>query len=81
MGQPVAGRLAKSMHSTIGLEEYVRVRLMRDANGECEVHPVFGKSSMLSTMARADGLLVVPPQSEGLNAGQTVEVVLMQDGA
>jgi molybdopterin biosynthesis enzyme len=36
---------------------------------------------MLSTMARADGLLVVPPQSEGLNAGQTVEVVLMEDGA
>ena len=76
LGQRVAGRLATSMHSTIGLEEYVRVRLVRNAGGECEVHPVFGKSSMLSTMARADGLLVVPPQTEGLSAGQTVEVVL-----
>jgi molybdopterin molybdotransferase len=77
LGQHVAGRLATSMHSTIGLEEYVRVRLVRKADGECEVHPVFGKSSMLSTMARADGLLVVPPQTEGLSAGQTVEVVLI----
>ena len=50
---------------------------MRNAGGDCEVHPVFGKSSMLSTMARADGLLVVPPQTEGLSAGQTVEVVLL----
>jgi molybdopterin biosynthesis enzyme len=65
------------MHSTIGLEEYVRVRLIHNAKGECEVHPVFGKSSMLSTLARADGLLVVPPESEGLSAGQRVEVVLI----
>ena len=77
LGQRVAGRLAASMHSTIGLEEYVRVRLERNAAGEYAVHPVFGKSSMLSTMARADGLLVVPPQREGLSAGETVEVVLL----
>jgi molybdopterin molybdotransferase len=77
LGQRVAGRLATSMHSTIGLEEYVRVRLVRKGDGECEVHPVFGKSSMLSTMGRADGLLVVPPESEGLTAGQRVEVILL----
>jgi molybdopterin molybdotransferase len=64
------------MHSTIGLEEYIRVRLIRDAGGKFEAHPVFGKSSMLSTMARADGLLVVPSQAEGLCQGEVVEVVL-----
>jgi len=77
LGQRVAGRLAASMHSTIGLEEYVRVRLEANTEGVREVHPVFGKSSMLSTMARADGLLVVPPQSEGLSAGEIVDVVLL----
>jgi len=77
LGQRVTGRLATSMHSTIGLEEYVRVRLVRNGEGECEVHPVFGKSSMLSTLGRADGLLVVPPESEGLSAGQSVEVILL----
>ena len=72
----VTGRLATSMHSTIGLEEYVRVRLVPNCAGY-EVHPVFGKSSMLSTMARADGILVVPPHAEGLRAGESVEVVLI----
>jgi molybdopterin molybdotransferase len=77
LGRRVAGRLTVSMHSSIGLEEYVRVRVVRNAGGDCDVHPVFGKSSMLSTMARADGLLVVPPQTEGLSAGEMVEVVLL----
>jgi molybdopterin molybdotransferase len=77
LGTSVAGRLATSMHSTIGLEEYVRVRLVTGPGGGCEVHPVFGKSSMLSTMVRADGLLVIPSHAEGLSAGEAVEVVLI----
>jgi len=76
LGGRVTGRLATSMHSTIGLEEYVRVRLVPNCAGY-EVHPVFGKSSMLSTMARADGILVVPSHAEGLRAGEGVEVVLI----
>ena len=77
LGTRVNGRLATSMHSTIGLEEYVRVRLVAACAGGYEVHPVFGKSSMISTMARAHGLLVVPSQTEGLSAGEAVEVVLI----
>jgi molybdopterin molybdotransferase len=76
LGSRISAVLATSMHSTIGLEEYIRVRLIRDADGKFEAHPVFGKSSMLSTMARADGLLVVPSQAEGLCQGEVVEVVL-----
>ena len=76
LGPRISAVLTTSMHSTIGFEEYIRVRLMRDADGMFEAHPVFGKSSMLSTMARADGLLVVPSQAEGLCQGEVVEVVL-----
>ena len=77
LGSRISAVLTTSMHSTIGLEEYIRVRLIRDADGRFEAHPVFGKSSMLSTMARADGLLVVPSQAEGLCQGEVVEVVLI----
>jgi molybdopterin molybdotransferase len=63
------------MHSTIGLEDFVRVRLEALADGTLLAQPVFGKSSMLSTMARADGLIVVPLESEGLLKGETVEVI------
>jgi len=65
LGQRVSGRLAASMHSTIGLEEYVRVRLVHNANGECEqmcieggvvpdvrrIEPAFGRAR---EMARAN---------------------------
>ena len=75
LGPRISATLATSMHSTIGLEEYVRVRLLPNGEGQFEAHPVFGKSAMLSTLARADGLLVVPSQAEGLCQGEVVEVV------
>jgi molybdopterin molybdotransferase len=67
--------LATSLHSTIGLEEYVRVRLEKNAAGEYVAHPVFGKSGMLSTMVKADGIVLVPMNAEGLAKGSVVEII------
>lgn len=75
LGYRTRAVLGTSMHSTIGLEDFVRVRLEALADGTHLAQPVFGKSSMLSTMARADGLIVVPLESEGLLKGETVEVI------
>jgi molybdopterin molybdotransferase len=75
LGERVKARLGCSMHSTIGLEEFVRVRLTHGL-GTCPVvEPVFGKSAMLSTITRANGLLVIPQHAEGLAKGDMVEVV------
>jgi molybdopterin molybdotransferase len=41
-----------------------------------EAEPVFGKSNLIFTLARADGLLRIPPDATGLSAGELVEVVL-----
>jgi molybdopterin molybdotransferase len=38
--------------------------------------PVFGKSNLIFTLIRADGMLKIPLDSGGLAAGATVEVVL-----
>ncbi|MDR1726499.1 MAG: molybdopterin molybdotransferase MoeA [Acidobacteriota bacterium] len=84
-GREVAAALASSLHSTIGLEEYVRVRLERadvgpgGARGDGETptaHPVWGKSGMLSTLVRADGVVRVPMNAEGLARGAAVPVIL-----
>ncbi len=75
IGHAVQATLATSLHSTIGLEEYVRVRLENSAEGAFVAHPVFGKSGMLSTMVKADGILVVPMNAEGLAKGKSVEVI------
>ena len=76
LGHRVSATLATSIHSTIGLEEYVRVRIDGTAENGFVAHPVFGKSGMLSTMVKADGIVVVPMNAEGFSKGKIVEVIL-----
>jgi molybdopterin molybdotransferase len=37
---------------------------------------IFGKSNLIFTLVRADGMLKIPLDTGGLNAGALVEVVL-----
>ena len=39
------------------------------------VDPIFAKSSVISTLSRADGYVVIPEGKEGLEAGEEVEVL------
>ncbi len=74
LGLSTKAILATSIHSTIGLEEFVRIRLEVEADG-LVAHPVFGKSGMLSSLVKADGLMVVPMQAEGIARGAVVDVI------
>ncbi len=65
-------RLRRRAPSVAGREDYLRVRL----DEEGWAHPVLGGSSALSTLVRADGLVVIPAESEGVAEGDTVEVLL-----
>lgn len=71
----VTARLARNVASAPGREDYVQVRLV-ESGGQLEAHPVFGKSNLIYTLVRSDGMLKVPLDKGGLNAGQLVEVVL-----
>lgn len=77
LGPQVKAVLTTSVPSTAGLEEFVRVRLEETADGAKAAHPVFGKSGMLSTMVKADGVLRIPMNSEGFSKGETVPVTLL----
>jgi len=72
----LTARLTRNIASATGREDYVQVRLSRDADGTLEAVPVFGKSNLIFSLVRADGMLKVPLDAGGLNAGATVEVVL-----
>lgn len=74
-GRRIDAVLATSIPSVPGREEYVRVRVV-ERNGTLWAEPVFGRSSMLSSMTRSDGLVRVPIHAEGLAGGERVEVVL-----
>lgn len=67
--------LARDVPSVAGREDYVPVRLERT---EVDAHaaPVFGKSNLIYTLVRSDGMVKVPIDNTGLYAGETVDVRL-----
>jgi molybdopterin molybdotransferase len=72
----VTARLTRNIASATGREDYVQVRLDRRPDGGFDAVPIFGKSNLIFTLVRADGMLKVPLDAGGLNAGAQVEVVL-----
>jgi len=70
----VTARLTVNVPSEAGREDYVAVRLEGSPQGWM-ADPVFGKSNLIFTLVRADGLIRVPPDSTGLEAGSVVDVV------
>jgi len=67
----VSAVLAENIPSQKGRVEFVRVRL-EDGTAV----PCFGKSGLLNTFVASDGLVKVPAEREGFEAGETVEVIL-----
>ncbi|MBF0509400.1 MAG: molybdopterin molybdenumtransferase MoeA, partial [Deltaproteobacteria bacterium] len=61
--------------SAQGREDYVRVRLSYTGD-QIQAEPMFGKSGLLSTMVKADGLVKIDLNDEGLDAGSMVKVRL-----
>jgi putative molybdopterin biosynthesis protein len=77
-GWPVAhARLARKLASTMGMDDWVRVRLGR-VSGELVATPLPRGAGVLTSLVRADGLLVVPAALEGRHAGDEVEVRLLR---
>jgi molybdopterin molybdotransferase len=76
LGHRTKAVLATSIHSTIGLEEYIRVRIEQTAEHTYIASPIFGKSGMLSTMVKAGGVIAIPMNSEGFSQGEVVDVIL-----
>ena len=67
-------RLSRNVASAQGRVDFIRVRLNR--KGEIlEAEPILGKSGLISTMVKADGLLEIGMNVEGLEKGTEVEVV------
>jgi len=73
---PLRVRLGRSLRSAPGREDYVRARLVvRD--GELVAEPILGKSGLIATLSRADGLVRLPLDVAGVEAGGMVDVFLM----
>jgi molybdopterin molybdotransferase len=71
----VRARLARNVASAQGRVDYVRVRLA-EKEGQLWAEPILGASGLIRTMIAADGLMAVELNSEGLERGAEVEVLL-----
>ncbi|WP_461208230.1 molybdopterin molybdotransferase MoeA [Desulfocurvus sp. DL9XJH121] len=68
---------AQQIPSVVGREDYVRVRLSApDGDSLPLATPIFGKSGMLRSLVRADGLLAIGRDMEGLDQGVESRVLL-----
>jgi putative molybdopterin biosynthesis protein len=70
-------RLARKLASALGSDDWVRVRLGR-VGGDIVATPLPRAAGVLTSLVRADGLLVVPAGLEGHHAGERVRVELLR---
>ena len=70
-------RLARKLASSMGMDDWVRVRLGR-VGGALVATPLPRGAGVLTSLMRADGLLVVPAGLEGHHPGEEVDVELLR---
>ena len=70
---PLRAYLTRNVRSAAGREDYIRVKLSEKDRRLC-AEPVLGKSGLIATMVKADGLAKIPASREGIEAGEEVEV-------
>jgi molybdopterin molybdotransferase len=68
-------RLTRNLASAQGRDDYIRVALRLGPEG-WEAEPILGKSGLISTLVRSDGLIRIDRFTEGLEKGEEVEVLL-----
>jgi molybdopterin molybdotransferase len=73
--QTIRARLTHNLASVPGRVDYVQVRLI-DRDGELWAEPVFGKSNLIYTLVKADGMMIIPIDANGIAAGELVDVRL-----
>jgi putative molybdopterin biosynthesis protein len=73
----VPARLARKLPSVVGMDDWVRVRLGSVA-GQVVASPLPRGAGVLTSLVRADGLLLVPAGVEGHHAGEQVQVQLLR---
>ena len=75
--ETVAAKLSRQVASTLGSEEFLRVKL-GSVSGNLIATPVTRGAGALMSLVRADGILRIPAESEGIAGGHEVTVELLR---
>ncbi len=75
----IKARLKRKIFSELGRRDFVRVKV-NSSNGSYEAEPLRSSGSgIVSSLVRAQGFVIVPENTEGLEQGQEVEVFLFRE--
>jgi putative molybdopterin biosynthesis protein len=81
LGPPVSeytrATLSRPIHSSMGVDQFVRITLGRVGDTLMATPSGKGAGAVMS-LVRADGLLTIPSGSEGIGAGEEVEIELLR---
>lgn len=73
----VEATVVRKIPSRLGLEEIVRVSLGR-VDGRLVALPLGRGAGVITSLVHADGILRIPSRTEGINAGERVDVELLR---
>ena len=71
----VKALFSRNLSSSVGREEHIRVSL-EQTDGAVRAVPILGKSALIRTLVKADGIVVIPMNKSGVYEGEEVEVRL-----
>lgn len=75
--QYVEATLSRPLHSSMGVDQFVRITLGRVGDNLMATPSGKGAGAVMS-LVRADGLLTIPAGSEGIGAGEKVRIELLR---
>lgn len=76
--ETVKAILGRRVVSSLKYEEFIRVTLGKVGENLVAV-PIFGGAGVITSFTKADGILRVAQNLEGINSGETVEIELLSD--
>ncbi len=68
--------VGRKIPSRLGLEEHVRV-ILGKVGGRTVAMPIGGGAGVITSLVRADGILRIPQEVEGLSEGETAQAELL----
>ncbi|MEH7095918.1 molybdopterin molybdotransferase MoeA [Neobacillus vireti] len=70
----IYAKITKNIPSAMGRADYIRVRLL-DKEGEWWAEPIIGKSGLITTLVKSDGIVEISSEKEGISQGEWVPVI------
>ncbi|EKN69214.1 molybdenum cofactor synthesis domain-containing protein [Neobacillus bataviensis LMG 21833] len=70
----IFAKITKNIPSSMGRADYIRVRLF-EKEAEWWAEPIIGKSGLITTLVKSDGIVEISSEKEGVSQGEYVPVI------